>query len=643
LIHEGKETTVLDLMRKHARSWFIKVALGGIAVVFVLFFGWSGPPEKSRDYIADVNGTLITRDQFQMVLDRERERLRMRFQGQMPSGLEDKLNLKQAVAQGLVNQTLLLQEAERLGLIVTDQDLINDIKYHPMFQRDGVFDEGIYRQYITNLKMTPTQYEQARKKELLEQQVVDLLTDAAKTNPDEVKTFWRFQTDKLYLSMLLVKADVQKPTAPLDSKAVEAYFKENQSKYEMPHMVTVQYVSFSWRDAAKELSVTDDEARSYYANHPTEFLVPERIHARHILIKVPQDADKESADEALGKIEDIKARIKGGEDFATVATKESQDDATAEKGGDLGFFSRNTMNPQLEKAADRLQPGQVSEPIRTDQGYHLLLLVEKKPESQLEFDLVKDKIVQKILEERARKKIAGVAEDFYEKVYRSEDLEGPAKEFKFQVQKAGPVSRAGGIPDLGPDPKIMDEAFQLRVGEVSRLVKSGDNYVIMKLVEKLKERIPPLDEIRTAVEQDYLKRQAMLDAEKKAAEVIEALKQPSADSEEVAKRFGLAWEELPPVSRTAGFIPQLGSGPQINDMLTTLSTEVPLLPTPITASDGAAVVRLTKVEAASEEQYAKEAPEIEKWVLQVRRTEFLKGWLKVLAEKSKIEMHDKKL
>jgi peptidyl-prolyl cis-trans isomerase D len=633
---------VLDLMRKHAQSWFIKVALGGIAIVFIFFFGWGGSMrEKRRDYLADVNGTIISTEQFQTILNMEREALQRQFQGHMPPELEKQL--KKRVADGLINQTLLIQEAKRLGLSVTDEFLIKSIRGNRMFQRDGGFDENLYRMVLRDqFKMTPTVFEQFLRNQLLAAQVEDLLTDSVKTTPDEIKTFWHFLDDKLNLAILLVKAEVQKEGTP-DAKALDEYYQKHKTQYEIPPTVTVQYVSFSWKDAEKQVSVSEDEARKYYANHPKEYTTPERIHIRQILIKVPPETDKEKTDAALKKAEEIRDKIKAGEDFATLAKKESQDEASAEKGGDLGFFSKRALDPRLEKAAEKLQPGQVSDPIRTEQGYHLISVVEKKPETQLEFDSVKDKITQLLIEERAKKKINADANEFYEKVYRTENLEAPAKEFGFQVHEAGPVSKAGGIPELGQDPKIMDEAFQLRINEISRLVHSGDKYVVMKLLQKHKERIPPLEEIRSAVEQDYLKDQAIVAAQKKASEIIEALKEPSADPQEVAKKFSLTWEDLAPVTRTAKFVEKLGSSSQISDMLTTLSTAAPLFPTPVAVPDGAAVVRLAKLQAASDEDYAKEAPALETQVLQWRRAEFLNGWQKVLTEKAKIDLNEKML
>jgi peptidyl-prolyl cis-trans isomerase D len=633
---------VLDLMRKHATSWMIKVALGGIIIVFVFFFGWSeGPNDKSGNFIAKVNDSVISYNQFYTVYESQLEKMRLRFKGAIPQEIFEKLNLKKNVAQALVNQTLLLQEAEKLGLFVTDADLVQDIRSNPMFQREAGFDENIYRAYLSAIKMTPTAYEETRKHELLEQQVVRLITDGVKTDPQEVKQFWHFQNDKLVLSLLLIKPE--EPTEQPDQKALEAYFKENQAKYEIPPSLDLQYVFLSWRDLLKKLSVSHDEVRSYYNNHPKEFTEAERVRARHILFKVPPDASPDVVEQVRKRAEFTKQMIEGGNDFATVAQSESDDETTKDKGGDLGFFTRGTMNRELEKTTFNLDVGKISDPVRTELGFHLLMVEEKKPESVLDFELAKEKIEHKLVEEKAKKKIGPEAEGFYEQVYRSEDLDGPAKQFDLEVRSAQFVTRAGGIPDVTSDAKIMDEAFGLKTGEISRLDRVGDSFLIMKLVAKHKEHLPELQEVRSQVEKDYLKQQAFTAARKKADEIIEALKQENSDPTEVAKKFGLEWEKLEPISRTAGFIPKLGGGQEINELLTSLSKANPLYPSPIPTATGVAVVQLTDVATASDEQFAKDAPAFEKWIFEVRKTDFLKGWLKLLEDKAKITFNEKLL
>ena len=142
-------------MRRHAQSWIIKAALAGIIIVFIFFFGWGGSPERSKDYAAKVNDTVISRDLFHSIYASKVEQIRLRFKGgSIPPELLEKMNLKMDVAQGLVNQILLAQEGERLGLVVTTEDLVQDIRSNPMFQRNGMFDESMYRVYLQTIKMS---------------------------------------------------------------------------------------------------------------------------------------------------------------------------------------------------------------------------------------------------------------------------------------------------------------------------------------------------------------------------------------------------------------------------------------------------------------------------------------------------------
>jgi len=187
----------------------------------------------------------------------------------------------------------------------------------------------------------------------------------------------------------------------------------------------------------------------------------------------------------------------------------------------------------------------------------------------------------------------------------------------------------------------MEEAFQLKTGETSRMMRAGDSYVLLKLEEKNKERVPEYSEVRVTVEQDFVKEQALMAARKKAQEVIQALKSAAADPAEVAEKFGLKWQQLEPVARTASFIPQLGNAQEVNEMLTTVTKAVPLFPDPVPVTGGVAVVRLTGVESASEDQYAKDAAAFDNWVLEVRKTEFIKGWIQLLESRSKIDINEK--
>lgn len=234
-----------------------------------------------------------------------------------------------------------------------------------------------------------------------------------------------------------------------------------------------------------------------------------------------------------------------------------------------------------------------------------------------------------------------IADSFYDKVYTSEKLAETAEKFGFKVQDAPSVTKSLPVPELADAPKVIAEAYQLKVGEISRLIAVGDQFVVMKLVKRNKEHVPPFADVQDRVEKDYFKEQALLNARKKAEDIIEELKKQLQDPDAIAQKFGLTWTKLDPTSRTAGFVSQLGNSPEVNEMLTTISGAAPVFPTPIATSDGMAVVRLTGMDTAPDERYEKESQAFEHWVLEVRRTEILKGWLRVLEDKAKIDIAQK--
>lgn len=632
---------MLDLMRRHASSWIIKIALFGIIVVFVFFFGWGGPGDVDKNFAAKVNGTVITYDQFYSMYENQVELMRSRFRGSMPPDFIEKMNLKKVVLEGMVDQLVLVQEAHKLGLSVTDEDLIYSIRNAPEFQTNGLFDPNIYKAYLSAVKMTPSGFEQNRRLELLENQVARIIVDSVKTDAKELETLWHFQNDKLALSTLVVKPSELTGSKDIDQKELDAFFKSRLSKYEIPPSIKIQYVVFSWRDLAKNMVVSEEEALAYFNSNPKDFVVPEKRHVRHILLKAPKEMDPKEREEIRNKAEAIRTRLSNGEDFEAVAKSESQDEGSQANGGDLGLLSPGSMSSTFEQAAFKLKPGEISNPVRTEQGYHLIRVDAITEESQKSFEESKQQIIDKLLEERARKKIVSDADNFYELVYRSENLLDNAKKTGFEIQVADNVLKESGLPFSPNDLKIAEEVFQMKSGDISKLFRIGDEYAVVQLLEKRKERIPELEEIRTLVENDFIKDQSLMASTKKAESIIEALLKSPGDYDSIAKQNHLEWTDIDPISRTSGFVPNLGKSPAVSEMLASLSMSAPIFPQPIVLPDGAAVVRLTRVDRASDELFAKESQAFGAWVSEVRKTELLKGWIRSMKEKSAIEINQK--
>ncbi len=634
---------MLDLMRRHASSWLIKVALGGIIIVFIFFFGWGGPQDKAHDYAAKVNDQVIGYDHFYNTYQTEVEKIRLRFRGAMPPDLLERLNLKKNVLDRLIDEQLLIQEAGKLGFFVNDTDVRNAILSDQTFQRNGSFDPEIYKMYLSSIKLNPDTYERYLKQELLADQVTKLITDSVKTDPKELETLWHFQNDKMTLALMIIKPEETHNKVAIDEKAVENYFKRNESRYQIPASAKIEYVWFSWKDLLKDSNVTDEDVKSYYKLNQKEFIEPEKVKISQILLKVPEKASDQEREAIKEKAIKLEQDIKAGADFHKMAEENSQDEATASKGGELGWITKGSLNSTIEEQAFKLNKGEISSPILTDQGYHLILAEDRVDEAQTPFEEVKGKIAQLLKDEQAKKKIAQFADDFYEQVYRSENLPEQAKKFGLKLEMADNVTSQGGIPGVLDSENVSQDIFELKTGEVSKLVRNGDNYFVAQLLEKRPERIPSLGQVQSLVEKDYIKNQALEQAVKKAEALIEQIAKNPSEADNIAKASGLAWDTLEPISRTAGFVPQLGKSNQVSEMLTSISEASPVFNTPITTTTGVGIVRLLKTDPASQEEYAKGAAEFRNWVLEVRRTEFLKGWLRMLRDKSSIDINQKAL
>ena len=622
---------MLDMMRRHASSWIIKVALGGIIIVFIFFFGWGGPRNRDHDYAAKVNDQVIGYDHFYNTYQTEVEKIRLRFRDAMPADLLERLNLKKNVLDRMIDQQILIQEAGKLGLFVNESDVRNQILSDPSFQRNGGFDPEIYKMYLSSVKMSPDTYEQTLKQELLAEQVAELITNSVKTDPKELRTLWHFQNDKMTLKLLVVKPDETKDKSTVDEKALENYFKRNESRYQIPASAKIDYVWFSWKDLLKDCVVTDEDAEAFYKLNRKEFVVPEKVKIGQILLKVPEKASDQEKEAIKEKASKMEQELKNGANFQKLAKANSEDQTTASKGGDLGWVTRGSLDPKIEEEAFKLNKGEISPPIFTDHGYHLILVQDKVDETDKPFPEVKDEIVQRLKEEQAKKKIGKFADDFYEQVYRSENLPEQAKEFGLKVEIADSITKESGIPGVVDDPNFSQEIFELKTAEVSKLLHNGDNYLVAQLLEKMPERIPSLSEVRSLVVMDYHKDQAMAAAVKKADGLIAAISKDLAEADNIAKENNLTWETLDPVSRTAGFVPQLGKSNQVSEMLTSISQASPVYQTPITTSAGVAIVRLAKVDPASEEDYEKGSDRIQKLGVGSTQNGIFKGMVKNVA------------
>lgn len=452
---------MLDTLRKQSKSGLIYFFFAIIIVVFIFSFGpgssgchsGSGVVRGgSAPFAAKVNGETIPITDFQRTYDRRYKEYQNRAGGAFSEDLARQLKLKDQALDQLIDTELIAQAAAGHGVLVSDQELAEDL--HKVFARDGAFNADTYRLIIERqLGMTTWQFEENERKRLAAQKLLSSIALTAKVSDDEVRADFIREKEKVDLTFArflpaLFKGEVARPGAA----EVDAFIKANGQRLEEA------YKSNSYR-----------------------YHKPKRVKARHILAKADEKASDAASDEAKKKIEDAKAKIAAGADFGAEAKQITDDVATKDKGGDLGVFGPGSMDPPFEKAAFALKVGEVSEPVRSRFGWHLIKVEEVLPEEnkslkdvevELAADLMVDDGAKVLAKKKAEETLAKVKEGKkLEELWPPEEREKKKDEpgtlqfnpvTKPATASTGPFSPSRDyIPSIGLDTALSRAVMQL--------------------------------------------------------------------------------------------------------------------------------------------------------------------------------------
>jgi peptidyl-prolyl cis-trans isomerase D len=378
---------MLDTLRKNSKSAVIYVFFFIIIVVFIFSFGPGSNGCRtgarlgggSDTVAATVNGKKILAADFEQTYARVYRDYQARAGGSFNEELAQSLGLKGKVLDQLIERELLAQAAEAHGLVVSDQELANQIRGMAAFQTEGKFDEEQYKLIVERQLMSNRQrFEAEMRNSLLAQKMLGSLAGSVRVSDDEVSAEYAREKEKLDLGFVrfaphAFTSEVANPT----QEQIDAFLKTDSAKVE-----------------------------EHYKNNSYQFNKPKRVHARHILIKLAEDASQADVDAAKKQLADVKVKVAAGGDFASLAKELSQDPGSKDKGGDLGVFGPGTMDPAFQTAAFALKAGEVSEPVRTRFGMHLIKVEEVLPEENRSLEDAKREIANELLVEQSAKQLA---------------------------------------------------------------------------------------------------------------------------------------------------------------------------------------------------------------------------------------------
>jgi peptidyl-prolyl cis-trans isomerase D len=622
-------------MRKHAGSWLIKVVLGAIVVVFVLWGVGSWTSQRSGR-VATVNGDTITVDEYRMTYKRLIEQVRQSFGNNANEELIRSLQLEQKALDQLVDNILMRQAASELGLQVSDEDLSQSIRSISAFQVAGAFDPRRYQIILSNNNLTPESFESSQRDALLAQKVNSFITATVKVSDQEAMEWYQWDNASVNLDYFLFEPGRYKDIEVTDDE-INSYFETRKEAYKTDPALRVRYVKFAPKSFESQVTISDDEISEYYDEHPQEFQNPKTVEARHILVKVDQDAPPEDVAKAKTRIESILQKAKDGQDFAELA-KEFSEGPSKDKGGHLGTFRRETMVKPFSDKAFSMNPGEISDPVMTKFGWHIIKVEKVNEATTVSLADATERIRRKLTSDRSKNLAYDRAESVYDATFEGEQLEAIAAAQNFILVTTEFFSRRNPPEDVQKKTEFAAAAFSLPEGEVSDVQDFGDGYYLMELVEKRPAQLPELTAVAQKVKSDLLRKKQDQQAKADAEAVLSALKD-GASLQKAGEPFDLKPQQTGFFKRKDS-IPNIGYERRLAEAAFKLSDQGKLPEEVFKGGKGYYVIQLGQRKAPPLDDFEKEKAGIRDQLLQQKKFKAFEAWLEQIKNRSEIVVED---
>jgi peptidyl-prolyl cis-trans isomerase D len=622
---------MLSLMRKHAGSWLIKVILGAIVVVFVLWGVGSWTSQRSGR-VASVNGDTITIDEYRITYKRLIDQVRQSFGNNANEELIKSLQLEQKALDQLVDNILMRQEASELDIQVSDEALSQSIRSISAFQVAGVFDPRRYQVILSNNNLTPESFETSQRDTLLIQKLNTFITDGVKVSDAEAVEWIKWNNATVNLDFFLLEADRYKDIAVTDEEIAQ-YFETRKDTYKTDPALKVRYLKFDPKLFVSQVEISDDEIGEYYDEHPAEFQNAKTVEARHILIKVDPQAGPEDVAKAKERIESILQKAKDGQDFSELA-KQFSEGPSKDKGGYLGSFRREAMVKPFSDKAFSMKAGDISDPVKTQFGWHIIKVEKVNDASSTSLADATGSIRQKLAAEYSKNLAYDSAESVFDATFEGSQLETIAAEHNLSLTTTDFFTRRNPPQGVQKKAEFAGAAFNLTEGEVSDIQDFGDGYYIMELVEKRPSQIPELSVAQQKVKADLIRDKKDDKAKADADAVLAALKD-GAPPQEVGQKFDIKPAATGFFKRNDS-IPNIGYERDLARMAFELSAQNKLPQEVVKGRKGYYVIQFNQRKDPSMDEFDKEKDGIKEQLLQQKRFKTFEGWLEQIKNRSEI-------
>ncbi|QIL89418.1 peptidylprolyl isomerase [Microbulbifer sp. SH-1] len=520
---------------------------GTAAIIVAAFFGFimviggidffTGASGDSANKAAEVNGEKISNLDLQRAIQNRRSMIESQYGENVPADLLSDEQLRGPVLQQLVNSAVMRQAAQKSGMVMSTAAVDKEIVQMPGFQINGQFDQQMFRDGLRRMGYSPVGFRQLLEQEMVMQQFAGSVSDSAFATRAGAEKVVAVSMEERDFDYVTLSAAPLLETIQIADDEIQSYYEAHQQDFLRPEQVAIEYIELTPEQFAGNIDISEEDIRAQYDQEVKNFQANIRRHAAHILI----EGDDEAAQK---KVAEIQSKLDESGDFAALAKEYSDDIISREEGGDVGFTSGDVFPESFEEALANLDVGQVSGPVKTDNGTHFIKLLEVADAEPPTFEERKAAISARLRNAEAEREFVDAVSRLGDLAYNAASLSEPADALGVSVQKSPLFSRQGG-PGIAADDKVIAAAFSQEVmedGNTSDVLNLSDNHsVVLKVVEHKAAGVKPLEEVKAEIA-SLLKREKASEQLASKAEAIEQKVRSGEALADVSNTEGLTLE-----------------------------------------------------------------------------------------------------
>ena len=634
---------MLRFLRQSATSWLIKMILGAIVIVFV-FWGVGSFRSERKDRVALVNDETITSKEYGEAYNNIIERLRQRLGNNLNDDMIKMLDVKSQALNMLIDKKLMFQEAAKLNLRVTNNELADTIRQIEAFQTNGNFDNQLYKNVLNQNRLTPEEFEFIQKESIIIEKIRSFILSNVKISEQEAIEWFKWENTSVNIDFVVFEPGRYDDINPTPDE-ISSFFENHKESYKADAMIKVRFLRFDPDAYSSVVKITNEEIQDYYESNAEKFKTQKTVEARHILIKLDQSSNPETVEKKRKTALDILKLAREGIDFAELA-KQYSEGPSKDGGGYLGEFKKNAMVKPFAEKAFQMKAGEISEPVRTQYGWHIIKVEKVNEETGVSFKDAEDKIRNKLVEKIAKNLAYEEAEAVYDASFEGDDLTKNAEARGLNIVTTDFFTKNKG-PDVEIDAGIKNRsafasyAFNLSLMEIGDIQDFKDGYYIIQLIEKIPEKIPELKDVEEKVRIDLIKQMQDEKANKDANELLVALRDNKSPED---TKWDTECKKLNLTATATGFfkrngsIPSIGFEQNISQAAFKLSNENMLSDAPIKGKKGYYIIRFKERKKPGLNEFEEEKEKIKEKLLKQKMLKTFDAWLSSIRNKSVISI-----